>query len=797
MINSKLESSCSHCHLTFPDEVMIHENDLRFCCNGCQSVYHLIHDRELDSYYSKIGEKKLAPPKQNLIDSSSFDSSAFYSQYVKKIDDNNNLYEIYLHIEGIHCSACVWLNEQILYETDGIIEAKINFSNHRAYIKFDKNQINLSKIVETIRSIGYDAKPFENSERGNNLDRERRDYYIRLAVGIFGVMNIMWISIALYRGYFTGIDQNVKTILNVAEWILSTPVLFYSGWIFFRGAYFGLKNKIINMDLLVASGSLLTYIFSIYITLTERGEAYFDSVAMIITFILIGKFLELLSKRSISQNLDLISKYQPSEIELIDGKKIDVQSVKIGDIVIVRTGERIGVDGEIVSGSGSIDESSLSGESLPVFREIKNHVLSGTLLIDGYLEIKVSREYRDSYISRIVAMLESAMNSKPNIENLANRISGWFSAGILILAFSTFIGWAIFTADFHVSFVVAVSVLIIACPCALALSTPIGTLVGLNMATREGILFKEGKHLETVAEINSIAFDKTGTLTIGKPTVSQIKIFKSFDEIEKKRLISLLNKSHHVIAESTIKYLNIENNNLFELENFQSFPARGVSGFINNIKISAGNYKFMQEQNINLPFESQTSHLYYSENNEIIALFEFRDEIRTEAKAVISKIKNMGIKIAILSGDEKNSVDRIADEVGISERFSGMTPEDKLKWIENEEKAGYRVMMVGDGVNDILALKRAEIGVAIGSGTDVAMSVSDIVLKQENLNSLSRALEIGRETLKLIRQNLGISLIYNSITIPLAMSGFIIPLFASISMSLSSLLVVLNSMRRK
>lgn len=233
---NKNETNCSHCNLVYPDEVMIHEGDLRFCCNGCKSVYHLIHDRELESYYSKVGERKLSPPVNinNFIDSSSFDTSSFYSQYVKKIDNYENTFEVSLHIEGIHCSACVWLNEQILYETAGIIDAKINFSTHRAYIKYNKNLIELSKIIDTIRAIGYDAKPFERTERGRELDRERRDYYIRLSVGIFGVMNIMWISIALYTGYFTGIDQNIKTILNIAEWILSTPVLFYSGWIFLK-----------------------------------------------------------------------------------------------------------------------------------------------------------------------------------------------------------------------------------------------------------------------------------------------------------------------------------------------------------------------------------------------------------------------------------------------------------------------------------------------------------------------------------------------------------------------------------
>ena len=290
---------------------------------------------------------------------------------------------ISLVIEGIHCSACVWLNEQVLYETQGVIKANINFSTNRAKIVFDKNIIPLSKIIDTIRAIGYDAVPFEITEQKEQLDKERRDYYIRLSVAIFGVMNIMWIAIALYAGYFSGIEQDVKTILNIAEWILATPVLFYSGWIFFRGSYFAIKNRIVNMDLLVASGAFLTYLYSIYITVTESGEAYFDSVAMIITFILVGKFLELLSKRSIAESLDLIGKYQPLEVELENGEKIAISDLKIGDKVKIKAGERIGVDGKISEGEGTVDEAMITGESIPVLKKVGDKVLSGTLLTDG------------------------------------------------------------------------------------------------------------------------------------------------------------------------------------------------------------------------------------------------------------------------------------------------------------------------------------------------------------------------------------------------------------------------------
>ncbi len=783
--------TCSHCHLEFPKDVLIEEGDLYFCCKGCQGVYHLIHDKELDSFYSKVQNQKLSPPKESLIDSSSFDSEAFYNEYVTQ--NRDGFQEISLHIEGIHCSACVWLNEQILYETDGIIEANINFSTHKAKIVFDKNTIPLSKIVDTIRAIGYDATPFKRTEEKKRLDRERRDYYIRMAVGIFGVMNIMWISIALYTGYFTGIEQNTKTILNIAEWILSTPVLFYSGWIFFRGAYYGLKNRVVNMDILIAVGATLTYIYSIYITIFELGEAYFDSVAMIITFILIGKFLELLSKRNISESLDLITKYQPSEVEKADGTRVAVENIRVRDIVIVRAGERIGVDGKVIRGEGAVDEATITGESKPIAKSINSEVLSGTLLIDGYLEIEVTKDYKNSHISKLVNMLEDAIHRKPEIENIANAISGIFSIVILSISLLTFIGWYWVSGDFNTSFITAVSVIIIACPCALGLATPIATLIGLHMGTKRGILFKEAKHLETIAKANILAIDKTGTLTEGKPKVFQVEEFGKFSE---EYLYSILKASKHPISQGVLEHLG--ERETIPLSDIKTIPARGVTAKVGDIEIAIGNLQLLQDLGIEFQGDRDLeSHLFYIEDGEIRTLYHLRDTLRSDSREGLERIRKLGIEIVLLSGDSKSAVKKVADEVGIEKWYGELRPQEKLEWIEREEQNGNIVVMVGDGVNDILALASANIGIAMGSGTDIAMEVGDVVLERDSINSLADVFQISKKTLRLIKENLGLSLIYNSITIPLAVLGYVIPLVASISMSVSSLIVVLNSIRVK
>jgi Cu+-exporting ATPase len=788
------EIKCSHCQLEFPEDVMIKDEvngeTVHFCCKGCQGVYKILHEEDLDSFYNKVGNRKLAPPTEKLLDSSTFDSEAFQKQYLK---EREGFYEISLVIEGIHCSACVWLNEQVLYERDGVIDASINFSTHRAKVLFDKNKVKLSEIVELIRAIGYDAYPFEVSEQKSRLDRERRDYYIRMSVAIFGTMNIMWIAIALYTGYFTGIEQSMKNILNIAEWIISTPVLFYSGWIFFRGAYYGLKNRYVNMDLLIASGSLLTYLYSIYITLYELGEAYFDSVSMIITFILIGKFLELLSKRNISENLDLISKYQPTEVEIIkDGKseRILVEDVKVGDNIVIRAGERVGVDGTVQSGSGSLDESSLTGEFQPVRKDIGDQIWSGTLLQEGYLEVRADESYKSSRISKLVELLEDAISSKPDIENMANRISGVFSSVILIISLLTFMGWYFYSDSFNTSFIIAVSVIIIACPCALGLATPIATLIGLNLGTKRGLLFKEAKHLETVAKARYLAIDKTGTITVGKPIVTD---FQKFGEFDIEPLIALLKSSKHPVSKGVLNSFD-EVEKSPKLLNIETIPARGVKATLNDMEIAGGNKEFMKSLGVkNIP-ETDGTHYIYSVNREAVALFTLQDQIREDAREYLQKIRDLGVEITILSGDTEESVKAIANQIGVKSYQSGLKPEDKLNWIQEKQKSG-SVVMVGDGVNDILALGTADIGISMGSGTDIAIEVSDVVLQKDSMESLYSAFRVSKTTFNLVKQNLGLSLIYNAITVPLAVAGYIIPLIAAISMSLSSIIVVLNSVR--
>ena len=786
---------CSHCQLEFDPSVMIQDGDLYFCCNGCQGVYHLLNDKGLGSFYEKNNNAILTSPLQNYADSSNFDSPSFYDKFVKV--NSEGFCEISLIIEGIHCSACVWLNEKALNKMDGVIEANINFTNNKAKVIWADDVVKLSKIIDMIRAIGYNAHAYDATTQEVHVNRERKAYYLKMAVAIFASMNIMWIAVAQYAGYFSGITQDIKTILNVAEGILATPVLFYSGWVFFRGAYYGLKTKVVNMDLLVATGALLTYIYSIYITVMQRGEAYFDSVSMIITFVLIGKFLEVLSKKNAADTLDLIIKNIPAEVKVIKNNTVvtcKLDDVKVNDIVIVSSGEKVLLDGEIIKGDGSFDESSLTGESNPVYKSVGMNVVSGTTSIDADIYFRATKDFKHSTLSNIVTLLEAAINKKPKIQQIANKLSEYFSSIILLLSLLTFLGWWHYCGNFETSFMVAVSVIIIACPCALALATPVATLVGLSISASRGILFKEAAGLETMAKIDTLVLDKTGTITVGKPEVIKEYIYKDFD---KQLLYSMVHSSKHPISQGIAKYIKEQNKDIAEIvfDDYTQIPAKGIKAKYKNMEFLGGNLKLLEEYKIYIESSTQETSFYFVIDNEVVAMYELKDRIKDGIKELIANMRQSKIEVVLLSGDHKNITKNIAKEVGIYNFMYEQTPQDKAEYINALHNENKKVVMVGDGVNDILALASADIAIAMGSGSDIAVEVGDVVLLDDSLKSLNETFKISKTTYGLIKQNLLISLVYNSVTIPLAMAGYVIPLFAAISMSLSSLLVVGNSMR--
>jgi len=792
---------CTHCQLEFDESVMIKEKDGSdvhyFCCKGCQGVFHLLRSEGLDTFYDKLGKNQLEPPKELQDDLHKFDLEGFRKKYI--IERSDGLDEIFLIIEGIHCAACVWLNEKVLHQTPGVIEATINYTTNKAHVVWDPEQIKLSQIIEKIRAIGYNAYPYDPKMQEERANKVRRDYYSRLLVAIFATMNIMWIAVAQYTGMFTGMRSDVKNILNIAEWVLATPTLFYSGWVFFRGAWFGLKNRFINMDVLVATGASLAYAYSIWAMLTGKGEVYFDSVTMIITFVLAGKYLEVLSKKRAADTMDALSNALPTEVTVIENDTklmVPVEEVNPRDIIEVRAGEKVAIDGVIVSGEGSFDESSLTGESEPILRVKGDEIISGSVAIDGVVRYEATKDYSSSMLTTLVGLLEESLTKKPKIERLANEISGYFSVTILSIAFLTFIGWLWMTGEFERALVVSISVIVIACPCALGLATPVATLIGINLAARRGVLFKEAAFIETMAKADVLVLDKTGTITEGKPHVVNAKRYHEYDL---NLLYSLVKSSIHPVSQGIVRYLEDHYEYLKELplESIKQVQARGIEANFKRHKLLGGNAKMMQEFGVGVDEESEYTLFIFAIDGEIVAKFELRDLPKEGAKDAIAEIRKLGIDILMLTGDNENVAERVANEVGITEFKAGLFPEDKAKEIDILHAEGRVVVMAGDGVNDALALSKSDIAIAMGSGSDVALEVSDVVLLDDKITSLRDAFLISRRTFKFVKQNLALSVIYNSITIPLAIAGYVIPLVAALSMSLSSLMVVGNSMRIK
>ncbi|RXJ86114.1 heavy metal translocating P-type ATPase [Arcobacter sp. CECT 8985] len=804
---------CDHCHLEYDEDIMIKDENLHFCCKGCQGVYHLLKSDGLDSFYDKLGNKTISPPINSDKDVEKFDTKSFEDNFITQTEDGYK--KIDLIIEGIHCAACVWLNEKVLFNTDGIIEANINFSTNKAKIVWDSDKINLSEIILKIRSIGYNAYAYDATIADEKATVAKRDFFIRMMVAVFATMNIMMLSVAKYTGFFTGIDDEIKHYIHIAEFIFSTPVLFYSGWIFFKGAYYGLKNRILNMDFLVSVGALSSYIFSLYILFGGKGESYFDSVAMIITFVLVGKYLEVIGKKSAVDTLDKIKSSIPLEAVVIKNKIkniLPINSVQVGDIVELKAGEKASFDGELISTTASFDESSLSGESLPVDKKKGEKIFSGTINNESVIRYKVDKAYKDSTLNSIVTLLEDSLSSKPKIEHRANEISKGFSITILCLSLITFIVWYYFginfgfnydgVSHFEKAFIVAVSVIVIACPCALALATPIANLIGISELAKRRLLFKEAKFIESLAVADTLVLDKTGTLTKGKLKVKKAKILDN--NIHKLNLLySLISNSNHPISKSVKKYLD-ENYELSEKELFdiKSINSKGLIAKYKNVdgkvfKLLGGNIKLLRDNKINYKFDSLNSVYLFAIDSQVIATFELEDEIKEGAKEFIEKMKSFGIDTIMLTGDNNKTAQKVAKEVGITKFISDVNPIEKAQYIDKLKNQNKTVVMAGDGINDSVALSKSDIAIAMGNSADIALSVSDIVLLDNSLKSLEESFFISKRTYKFIKQNLFISLIYNAITIPLAMAGFVIPLVAALSMSLSSLIVVGNSMRIK
>jgi len=815
-----LSNHCFHCTLPADPSVTVFADidgkKRTFCCTGCKSVCEAIYAAGLQGFYKRTPEGlPLAPPPDIPAELALYDLDEVQEEYVDQLTE---LREIHLLVEGIHCAACVWLIENSLKAQAGVVEARVNLSGRRLLVKWDNSKIPLSKILQRIGHIGYAAVPYDAEAAEGSMQRQNRDLLYRMAFAGFGMMNLLWISIALYSGADQG---EYRSLFHWIGFALATPTLLYSGYPFFKGAWSGLRNRYLGMDLPIAVGASITYLYSVYITLSgsTNGDVYYDTVVNFLFVILVGRYLEAMSKRQAVASTQRLLDLQPKVATVIgdnEEKIVPIRSVKENEVVLVRPGERVPVDGQVLSGDSRLDESMLTGESETVVKSAGDSVSAGTINGSGPLRVEVTGLLKNSALGRIIQLVEEAQASKAPIQCMADSVVPWFVAATLGLAITTFFWWV--GSDFEKALLAATSVLIITCPCAFGLATPMSIAVASGLGARHGILIKNGEVLETLSGIDHMVFDKTGTLTEGRMSLASIETVDhrwnatdgEVPEVLRQllqNLAQLESQSEHPIAKAIVRRAQ-DSGSSPHPESVQEFvyqPGSGVSGIVDGHRLVVGTLSWLKQSGITTSeiftaAEKRLDHqgvgsLRLAADGQEVAILGLQDQLRPDANSLIARLKREGMRLTLLSGDRQQTAEKIAEQLGGLEVIAEVLPEDKDRVIGELQKDQHRVAMVGDGVNDAPALVRADVGIALGSGTDVSIASADIVLMSSELEKVSLASALSRRTLRTIRQNIGISLIYNIIMVPLAMMALITPLVAAISMPVSSLLVIANAAR--
>ncbi len=765
---------------------MLEKDGHFFCCTGCEAVFELVQSKGLGDFYERLGKNSLEPVnfKQNL---------GVFDSFVRPT--NEGFSEIHLVIDGIFCAACVWLNEKILIEEQGVIEASVNPLTHKARVVFDERQVSLKRILTLIQSIGYKPSAYDPLKQEQKALSTKREFYSKLVVAVACVMNVMWIAVAKYAGFFSLMDAQTKDILNFAEFVLASPVLFYTGSAFYKNAYFSLKHGQISMDFLVIFGASLAYTYSLWAMFSRGGEVYFDSVAMIICFVFVGKYLEVLVKKHATDTMDGLNDFLKGEILVFNGKEFapkDAYAVQVGDIIQLKTGDKILIDGVCVRGEASIDSSSLSGESEPVLVQAGTNINSACVVLDGSVEYRALKPYAESKLSQIISLLE--LSQKPKIQSLVAQIAVYFSRSVLAVALLCFCFWY-FVRESGAEFALinAISVLIIACPCALALATPVSNLIALFQALKLKVLFKSSDKIEDLSKCDFAVFDKTGVLTDFKLKIARYELNQKANLNE---LFAFIGLSNHPVSASIREFLQekVRDKKHLEFSAVKEVRAKGISARLKNDEFIGGNAHFLQECGIKMSQKFSDTHFVFAKNGEILAHFEFESVLRAGASELVSYLKKIKMPIKMLTGDNEKAAQKVASKLGITDFTAFCLPENKMQVITTLSQK-HKVLMVGDGVNDALALQNAAVAASLKQGADLAAQNSDIILLKNDLHALEQAIRLSKKTFIIIKQNLAFSLCYNALTIPLAFVGLINPLVAAASMSLSSVVVILNALR--
>ncbi len=807
---------CDHCLLEFPEREAVRERDGEaervFCCTGCQGIHRLIREEGLSAFYEgrRWEEAGLAARPEDPQEVEAFRAALR--------EGKDGLSEIDLYVEGIRCASCVWLNERLLGRLPGVAFARVNYATHRARIRFDPAVATLPAVLGRIRSAGYLPKPYGETEGQAAQRRETRDLLVRLGTAGFLSSQLMVVTIALYAGYFQGIDPTTRRLL---EWVgmgLTLPVYFYSGAPFLRNTVTSLRHGRFNMDALIALGAGAALAYSGWQMLVG-GEVYLDTAAMIVTLVLVGRYVEAAAKGRASEAVARLAALQPREarrIEEAPGGGTEVRRVPVaellpGDRVEVVPGERVPADGVVRDGRSEVDESLVTGESRPVGKEPGSPAIGGTVNLHGSFVLEVTRTGAATVLSGIIRAVEEAQASRPRIQAVADRLVGVFVPAILVLAVAATAGHLLRGAAAPQALMIGVSVLVIACPCALGLATPLAVLLATGVATGRGLLVKGGDVFERAAGADEALLDKTGTVTRGRPELREVlpigEACGAGGADGALRIAAAVERrSEHSLGRAIVEAARaLPGEPLPEATGFRAVPGRGVEGRVAGTTVRVGSRPFLIEAGVEIPDEADgearvreergETVAFLSRDGRLVALLVVADAVRPEAREVIEDLAALGLRVSLLSGDNRRTTEAVAARLGVAVEGSEVTPVEKRERVAALQASGRRVLLAGDGVNDAPALTQADVGVAMSRGTDVTMESAEAVLVRDDLRLLPELVRLSRKTYRIIRENLFWALVYNLVAVPLAVVGLLHPIVAAAAMAASSSFVVLNSLR--